>query len=60
MTKPTWKHALLALAVVSMSLGAACKKADNSTADTGATAGSAPAAATMGASGAAAASGASQ
>jgi hypothetical protein len=61
MIKPTWKHALLALAVVSMSLGAGCKKADNSSADTAA-GGSAPAGANsaMSASGAAAASGASQ
>jgi len=59
--KISLKQALLALAVVSMSLGAAgCKKADNS-ADTAAGA-SAPAAtdSAMGASGAAAASGASQ
>ncbi|MEP9325744.1 hypothetical protein PPMP20_21840 [Paraburkholderia phymatum] len=61
MTKPTWKHTLLTLAVVMLSLGAGCKKADNSGADTAA-GGSAPAGATagMGASGAAAASGASQ
>jgi hypothetical protein len=61
MTQPGWKYALLAIAVVSMSLGAACKKADN-TSDTGAAAGSsaAPAAGAMGASGAAGASGASQ
>ncbi|MBN3754854.1 hypothetical protein G3N95_18050 [Paraburkholderia sp. Tr-20389] len=61
MTKPTWKYALLAFAVVTLSLGAGCKKADNSGADTAASA-SAPAAATggMGASGTAAASGASQ
>jgi len=61
MTGPRWKHALLALAVVSISLGAGCKKADNSSTDTAAGA-STPAAAdsAMSASGAAAASGASQ
>ncbi|MEM5385756.1 hypothetical protein VSR68_19455 [Paraburkholderia phymatum] len=62
MTQPGWKYALLAIAVVSMSLGAACKKAENTSGDTGAAAGSsmAPAAGAMGASGAAGASGASQ
>ncbi|SEJ07947.1 hypothetical protein [Paraburkholderia diazotrophica] len=68
MTQPGWKYALLAIAVVSMSLGAACKKADNTSSDTGAAPGSsgaAPAAGAMGASGAmgggaAGASGASQ
>jgi hypothetical protein len=59
--KLTWKHALIALSVVTVTLGAAgCKKADTS-AD--ATAGSSAPAATdsaMTASGAAAASGASQ
>jgi hypothetical protein len=61
MTKPIWKHAMLALAVAALSLGAACKKADNGGADTAA-GGSTPAAATggMGASGTAPASGASQ
>ena len=61
MTKATWKQTLLALAVVMLSLGAGCKKADNSSADTAAGS-SAPAATDsgMGASGAAAASGASQ
>ena len=61
MTKAALKHLLLALAVVSISLGPGCKKADNSTTDT-ATGASAPAAtdSAMGASGAAAASGASQ
>jgi hypothetical protein len=58
----TWKHALIAISVVTMTLGAAgCKKADTPTTDTAA-ASSAPAAAdsTVGASGAVAASGASQ
>jgi hypothetical protein len=61
MMKPTWKRALLVLGFVTLSLGAGCKKADNSSADTAA-GGSAPAATDsgMGASGAAAASGASQ
>ncbi|WP_193727593.1 hypothetical protein [Paraburkholderia franconis] len=61
MTQPGWKYALLAIAVVSMSLGAACKKAENASSDTGAAAGSssaAPAAGAMGASGAAPAAGA--
>jgi hypothetical protein len=43
MTKAALKHFLLALAVVSISLGAGCKKADNTTSDT-ATGASAPAA----------------
>jgi len=58
----TWKHALLAMSVVTMTLGAAgCKKADTSSTDTAAGS-SAPAAtdSAMAASGAAAASGASQ
>jgi hypothetical protein len=61
MTMPSLKHVLLALAVVSMSLGAACKKTDST--DTDAAAGGSTPAATnnaMAASGAAAASGASQ
>jgi len=59
MTQPGWKYALLAIAVVSMSLGAACKKADNTS--TGAAGSSmAPAAGAMSASGAAGTSGASQ
>ena len=58
---PSLKHILFALAVVSMSLSAACKKTDST--DTGAAAGGSTPAATdnaMGASGAAAASGASE
>lgn len=55
MKQPTWKYVFLAIAVVSMSLGAGCKKAGTSS-DTGAAAGSSAAPA----SGAAAASGASQ